>query len=72
VYVATADADRFVERRVQIGAASGESVEVVYGLKVGERLVTEGSFYVRSEAARQRTGGLPWRRRGPAPCTRRS
>lgn len=57
VYVATSDEGRFVERTVRIGAESGESVEVVHGLKPGERIVTEGSFYLRAEAGRQRAGG---------------
>jgi RND family efflux transporter MFP subunit len=57
VYVATAEEGRFVERTVQTGAASGEQVEVVHGLTPGERVVTEGSFYLRAEAGRQRAGG---------------
>jgi membrane fusion protein, heavy metal efflux system len=57
VYVATADEGRFVERTVQTGATSGDQVEVVHGLKPGERVVTQGSFYLRAEAGRQRAGG---------------
>jgi RND family efflux transporter MFP subunit len=57
VYVATADEGRFVERTVQTGVASGDHVEVVHGLAPGERVVTEGSFYLRAEAGRQRAGG---------------
>lgn len=57
VYVATNGEGRFVERTVQIGAATGESIEVVHGLRPGERIVTEGSFYLRAEAGRQRGGG---------------
>jgi RND family efflux transporter MFP subunit len=57
VYVATSDEGRFVERTVQTGAAPGEEVEVIHGLKPGERVATEGSFYLRAEAGRQRAGG---------------
>jgi RND family efflux transporter MFP subunit len=57
VYVATAEEGRFVERTVQTGAVSGEHIEVVHGLTPGERVVTEGSFYLRAEAGRQRAGG---------------
>ena len=57
VYVATGDESRFVERTVETGATSGEHVEVVRGLKPGERVVAEGSFYLRAEAGRQRAGG---------------
>ena len=57
VYVVTDVEGRFVERTVRIGGASGESVEVVHGLRPGERIVTEGSFYLRAEAGRQRAGG---------------
>jgi len=35
-------------------AARGDDLEVVHGLKPGERVVTEGSFYLRAEAGRQR------------------
>jgi len=56
VYVATDDEGRFVERTVQLGAADGEIVEVVGGLTPGERVVTDGSFYLRAEAGRQRAG----------------
>jgi RND family efflux transporter MFP subunit len=56
VYVATEDEGRFVERTIQLGAAAGDAVEVVGGLKPGERVVTDGSFYLRAEAGRQRAG----------------
>jgi cobalt-zinc-cadmium efflux system membrane fusion protein len=56
VYVAPADDDaRFIERTVKLGSVMGESVEVLEGLKPGERVVVEGSFFVRAEAARTRT-----------------
>jgi membrane fusion protein, heavy metal efflux system len=58
VYVmAEGDQPRFVERPVKLGPSSGASVEVLEGVKVGERVVTEGSFFLRAEAARTRSGG---------------
>jgi multidrug efflux pump subunit AcrA (membrane-fusion protein) len=57
VYVATADEGRFEERRVKLGALIGEDVEVLEGIKAGERVVAEGSFFLRAEAARTRLGG---------------
>ena len=48
---------RFVERAVKISEQSGDVVTVLEGLKPGERVVTEGSFFLRAEAARNRTGG---------------
>jgi membrane fusion protein, heavy metal efflux system len=55
--VAEGDDSRFVERPVKLGASSGESVEVIQGVKAGERVVTEGSFFIRAEAGRSRSGG---------------
>jgi cobalt-zinc-cadmium efflux system membrane fusion protein len=58
VYVAADDAEgRFTERAVKLGPAAGEFVQVVEGLRPGERVVTEGSFFLRAEAARTRSGG---------------
>jgi len=48
---------RFTERPVKLGAAVGDSVQVLDGLKPGERVVTAGSFFLRGEAARNRSGG---------------
>jgi Cu(I)/Ag(I) efflux system membrane fusion protein len=47
---------RFVERPVTISEQSGDVVAVLEGVKTGERVVTEGSFFLRAEAARNRTG----------------
>jgi membrane fusion protein, heavy metal efflux system len=55
VYVAAGEG-RFVERTVEVGALVGDHVEVLDGLKAGERVVNEGSFFVRAEAARNRAG----------------
>jgi cobalt-zinc-cadmium efflux system membrane fusion protein len=40
---------RFVVRRVSLGPASGLKVEIKEGLKVGEALVTQGVFTLKSE-----------------------
>jgi membrane fusion protein, heavy metal efflux system len=55
--VADGDETRFVERAVKLGPSSGTYIEVLEGVKVGERVVTEGSFFLRAEAARTRSGG---------------
>jgi multidrug efflux pump subunit AcrA (membrane-fusion protein) len=39
---------------VRLGAALGDAVEVIDGVKPGERIVTDGSFYLRAEAGRSR------------------
>jgi len=58
VYVpATNGEHSFIERSVQLGAAVGDLVQVLEGLKPGEHIVTEGSFLLRAEAARTRSGG---------------
>jgi len=51
------DEGRFAERPVKLGAAVGELVQVLEGVKAGERVVTAGSFFLRGEAARSRSGG---------------
>jgi multidrug efflux pump subunit AcrA (membrane-fusion protein) len=57
VYVQTADGEgRFTERSVKLGPPVGDAVRVLEGLKVGEQVVTEGSFFLRSEATRSRSG----------------
>jgi RND family efflux transporter MFP subunit len=58
VYVTVVGDDtRFVERVVKLGPSSGALVEVVEGVEPGERVVAEGSFFLRAEAARTRSGG---------------
>ena len=57
VYVATEDEGRFVERPIGLGSALGDLVEVLEGVKPGERIAGEGSFYLRAEAGRARGGG---------------
>ncbi|HJQ66484.1 MAG TPA: efflux RND transporter periplasmic adaptor subunit [Gemmatimonadales bacterium] len=58
VYVPTADGEgRFTERPVKVGPPIGDAVSVLEGLKPGEQVVTQGSFFLRSEATRMRSGG---------------
>lgn len=57
VYVAMEEEGRFQERTVQLGMAAGDTVEVLDGLKAGERVVSEGSFFLRAEAGRARNSG---------------
>lgn len=57
VYVPVAGEDgKFAERPVKLGTPSGEVIQVLAGLKPGEKVVTEGSFLLRAEAGRTRTG----------------
>ena len=48
---------RFVERAVTLGSAVGDAIQVLKGLKPGDRVVTEGSVFLRAEAGRLRSGG---------------
>jgi membrane fusion protein, heavy metal efflux system len=57
VYVATTEEGRFEERIVRLGNYFENSVEILDGVRAGERVVTEGSFYLRAEAGRARTSG---------------
>jgi cobalt-zinc-cadmium efflux system membrane fusion protein len=66
VYVpAPNDPTAFTEREVRVGRAVGDALEVVSGLKAGDSVVSEGSFFVRAEAERLglRTSG----RAAPSP-----
>jgi cobalt-zinc-cadmium efflux system membrane fusion protein len=42
---------------VKIGVSNGDVIEVLEGVKPGERVATEGSFLLRAEAARVRGSG---------------
>ncbi|HEV8587006.1 MAG TPA: efflux RND transporter periplasmic adaptor subunit [Methylomirabilota bacterium] len=58
VYVpAEGEEGKFTERAIKLGRSVGEFVEVADGLRPGERVVTEGSFFLRAEAARSRASG---------------
>jgi cobalt-zinc-cadmium efflux system membrane fusion protein len=48
---------KFVEREVRLGTTAGEEVEVLTGVRAGDVVVAEGSFFVRAE--RERLGLRP-------------
>jgi len=48
---------RFVRRAVELGASGDEVVEVLGGLKAGERVVTDGTFTLKSAARQGELGG---------------
>jgi len=48
---------RFERRRVTIGTEAGGYTEILTGLQPGEKVVTEGGFLLKSEAARESMGG---------------
>lgn len=57
VYVLVKEGEgRFSERRVTLGPSAGALIQVVDGLAPGETVVTEGSFFLRAEATRTRSG----------------
>lgn len=51
------EAGKFVEREVRLGATTGDEVEVLTGVKAGDVVVAEGSFFIRAE--RERLGVRP-------------
>jgi cobalt-zinc-cadmium efflux system membrane fusion protein len=51
VYV-PAGPDTFEERKIVLGAESGDFVEVLSGLRPGEKVVTKGSFDLRAQSVR--------------------
>lgn len=48
---------QFQLRQVEIGQRTGDWVEVQHGLAPGERVVTTGAFFLKSEALRESFGG---------------
>lgn len=54
---ATSEAGKFIQRVVRLGEQRGESQVVLSGLQPGETVVTEGSFLLRAEAARNAPSG---------------
>src|ERR1035438_3561759 len=48
----------FEPRAVETGWRSGDRVEIVHGLEVGERIVVSGNFLIDSES-RMQTAGRP-------------
>jgi RND family efflux transporter MFP subunit len=58
VYLLKPDAPtQFTEREVRLGVQSGVNVQVLSGLRPGDRVVAEGSFFLRAE--RERLGLRP-------------
>ena len=55
--VASMKPGTFVEREVRLGAAAGDQVSVMSGVRPGDVVVSEGSFSVRAE--RERLGLRP-------------
>lgn len=47
---------RYEKREVKIGRKSGDFVEILEGLKPGERVVVKGAFILASEAAKETMG----------------
>jgi cobalt-zinc-cadmium efflux system membrane fusion protein len=52
VYIPAPKAAAFIEREVHIGHAVGNTLEIISGLRGGDSVVSEGSFFVRAEAER--------------------
>jgi len=48
---------KFVQRQVLLGSPIADNYTVLSGLKPGETIVTEGSFFLRAEALRNASGG---------------
>lgn len=56
VFVATGPR-RYERREIRIGRTTSEWVEAIEGVAVGEQVVVEGAFILKSEAARHELGG---------------
>src|SRR5712692_3904131 len=48
---------KFIQRQVRLGSPIGDNYTVLSGLKPGETVVTEGSFFLRAEILRNVPGG---------------
>jgi RND family efflux transporter MFP subunit len=48
---------KFIQRQVRLGSPIGDNYSVLSGLKLGETVVTEGSFFLRAEVLRNAPGG---------------
>src|SRR6266567_2824408 len=58
VFVSAGNGDgRFIQRQVRLGSPIGDNYSVLSGLKPGEAVVTEGSFFLRAEVLRNAPGG---------------
>jgi cobalt-zinc-cadmium efflux system membrane fusion protein len=50
------DEKSFVPRKVSIGAQANGHVEILAGLSAGERVVTDGSFLMKTEILKRNIG----------------
>src|SRR2546428_3342336 len=58
VFVSAGNEDgKFIQRQVRLGSPIGDNYSVLSGLKPGEAVVTEGSFFLRAEVLRNAPGG---------------
>jgi cobalt-zinc-cadmium efflux system membrane fusion protein len=58
VFVPAGNEDgKFIQRQVRVGSPIGDNYTVLSGLKPGETVVTEGSFFLRAEVLRNAPGG---------------
>ncbi len=58
VYLPVKDEEgKFIQRQVRVGQQMGESYAVVAGLRPGEVVVTQGSFFLRAESLRNSPSG---------------
>ena len=48
---------KFIQRQVRLGSLVGDSYTVLSGLRAGDMVVTEGSFFLRAEALRNAPSG---------------
>lgn len=56
VFLATDQANVFLVRQVRLGEETGGGFVVLEGINVGDRVVTNGSFLLRAELLKQKTG----------------
>jgi Cu(I)/Ag(I) efflux system membrane fusion protein len=63
--------DGYLEpRAVEIGDRFGDRIEIRSGLKMGERIVTSGTFLIDSESQlKSAAGGMAGHQHGGAPST---
>ncbi len=58
VYLPVKDEEgKFVQRQVRLGQLTGDAYTVLGGLRLGEVVVTEGSFFLRAESLRNAPSG---------------
>jgi RND family efflux transporter MFP subunit len=62
------DPAKFMEREVHVGRPAGDLIEIVSGVKAGDSVVSQGSFYVKAEAERLGLRGSSGRGASTAPA----